>query len=693
MATDVERLVVRLEATQRTFEKQLARANGVANRRARQIESRFERMNKRLGASLGGIGKRFVAGLAAGITMREIVRLTDAATRIDNALKVAGLSGVLLDNVYAKLRDSAIANAAPLETLAKLYGTTALAQKELNVTQEEMISFSRNVAVALRVSGKSAEESRGALIQLSQAIGAGVVRAEEFNAILEGALPIAQAAAAGLEEAGGSVAALRRLIIDGKVSSEAFFRAFEAGSVILEDKVANATFTVDQSMVNLRNSLIDAAREFNRATGAGDRLAGGINNLANVIANFDIAGFIGKITDAHGAVVSFFNTLGNLGVFEDLNRALGITDESGNLFNPDLTEAKQEVAALEKEVELLQSRIAENAELGFDNADALAQLDQVMARLAQVRASMANIPETMPDPISGESKVDFGIGPSGRGGKRRKQINTVRLSDFAAPTKKKGGGGRRSSANEAEREREAVARLIAELELERSLIGATDVAREKANALRRAGSAATEKQKERIAELVEQIAQEEDALRRSKETMEEISDIGQDFVGGFIRDLQSGTSAAEALSNALSRVADKLLDIALSSVFGGGGFGNLLGGIFGFADGGIASRGRPHGPPLKRYAGGGVSRTAAIFGEAGPEAAVPLPDGRRIPVDLRLPKAGGSQGMSLNMPINIDARNADAPALARLTDEVRGLKRELPRQVKAIIHTQQVRGV
>ncbi len=36
--------------------------------------------------------------------------------------------------------------------------------------------------------------------------------------------------------------------------------------------------------------------------------------------------------------------------------------------------------------------------------------------------------------------------------------------------------------------------------------------------------------------------------------------------------------------------------------------------------------------PLKKYATGGIANTASIFGEAGPEAAVPLPDGRTIPV-------------------------------------------------------------
>lgn len=39
--------------------------------------------------------------------------------------------------------------------------------------------------------------------------------------------------------------------------------------------------------------------------------------------------------------------------------------------------------------------------------------------------------------------------------------------------------------------------------------------------------------------------------------------------------------------------------------------------------------------PMPTFAGGGIATTPSIFGDAGPEAAVPLPDGRTIPVDLR----------------------------------------------------------
>jgi len=63
-----------------------------------------------------------------------------------------------------------------------------------------------------------------------------------------------------------------------------------------------------------------------------------------------------------------------------------------------------------------------------------------------------------------------------------------------------------------------------------------------------------------------------------------------------------------------------------------------------FADGGVAANGRRVNLP--RFAGGGVSNTAAIFGEAGPEAAVPLPDGRSIPVTM---KGGGGNTIVVNV--------------------------------------------
>src|SRR5690606_10230635 len=250
-------------------------------------------------------------------------------TRIENALKVAGVSGSELTRVYDRLFESAQRNAAPVETLVELYGRAALVQNELNVSSEELLGFTDRVAMALRVAGTDAQAASGALLQLSQALGSGVVRAEEFNSILEGALPIAQAAAAGIKEAGGSVARLRQLVVEGKVSSEAFFKGFDVGSAILKEKVAGATLTISQRLGNLKTSLIDAARRFNNSSKAANTFGEAIDNVSDFVDNIDfdsivseIQKIIDKLNQGVNAVRNFGAWLGRLSGLENVGEFL-----------------------------------------------------------------------------------------------------------------------------------------------------------------------------------------------------------------------------------------------------------------------------------------------------------------------------------------------------------------------------------
>jgi tape measure domain-containing protein len=154
-------------------------------------------------------------------------------------------------------------------------------------------------------------------------------------------------------------------------------------------------------------------------------------------------------------------------------------------------------------------------------------------------------------------------------------------------------------------------------------------------------------------------------------------------VDAFIATITEGKDALEALKDTAKAVAADILKTFMTlaianplknalfgtnyNVLGGNsGFGGALGSLFGgggggggassimvgnysmptFADGGImTSRGRK---PLMHYAGGGIARGSqfAEFGEGRtPEAFVPLPDGRSIPVTMQ-----GAQG---SPPIHI----------------------------------------
>ncbi len=286
MADTIQTLLVSLEARIAGYEREMKRAVGISNKNARSIETRFQAMNRNVSRSFsdfgGAIGKAF-AGAAA---LRGAQQLIDTSIGITNSLKVAGLAGEELNSVYDDLFASAQRNYAPLEALTTLYGRAAAVQDELGASSQDLIKFTDNIAIALRVNGKSAAESSGALMQLGQALGSARVQAEEFNSINEGARPILQAAAAGILEAGGSVAKLKALVNDGKISNQAFFQGIQAGSVILEEKLVGAEASVSNSFIRLQNVLIDTAGKMNEGTAASSILADGLQNLSDGVVEF-----------------------------------------------------------------------------------------------------------------------------------------------------------------------------------------------------------------------------------------------------------------------------------------------------------------------------------------------------------------------------------------------------------------------
>ncbi len=251
----------------------------------------------RAGIDVTAIYARFFALVGSAKGFQSLI---DSSTRMTNSLKVAGLSGGDLDATMNKLYASALRNHAPIETLTTLYSRAALQQKELGASSNQLVTFVDNVGKALRVSGTSSAEAEGSLLQLSQALGSGTVHAEEFNSILEGMPAFAQAAAKGIKQANGSVAELKNLVINGQLSSRALFDGFIAGSADLDEKLKGTQASIENAFTDLHTSLIRAAGEFNKASGAGkaavDVIEGAVHKLNDL--NFvKLAGELQKIID------------------------------------------------------------------------------------------------------------------------------------------------------------------------------------------------------------------------------------------------------------------------------------------------------------------------------------------------------------------------------------------------------------
>lgn len=671
MATDLERLVVQLSADVKGYQNALNRAQGITNRQARAIESRFASMNKRLTASYSGVAAGAAKAFALIGGAQGFRQLSDSATRIDNSLKVAGLSGEELERVYQKLFAAAQKNAAPLETLVQLYGRVSLVQGELGVSSEQIISLSNNVALALRASGQSSQEASGALLQLSQALGSGVVRAEEFNSILEGAPTILQAAAAGIKQAEGSVAKLRQIMLDGNLSSKAFFDGINAGAPVLEQKVAGAVLTLDQRLENLRTALTNATRDFNRSSNAANTFGSAIDNMASFINSVDMDGLASDI----GAIIKLLNegATAAQGFAEWIGRISGLQNVGGGIIGALDSDGDGKLSVLggalniestvkgsQKLVDNTQTRLdleRQIAEIKANPANVLGQAEirvlegQIKAlEGVQTKNASSIIQDVLNDkPLKYPTSSPIIVGSGETKTVNGKKFTPIDITDPQYQVTSSGGGGKggrtgRTRADEYAREVEQItkrtAALKAETEAQASLNPlindygfAVEFARAKQDLLtaaQEAGVKITPELTKSIEGLAagyanavvasEQLAEKQDEIRqRAEEAMATAKDVTRGMIDGFIE----GASAADILADSLKKIGDALIDDVLNSIFkvnnAAGGGGGFLSGLFSLFGGG----GKSYFPsaPLPMYASGTSSAKSglALVGEKGPE--------------------------------------------------------------------------
>lgn len=178
----------------------------------------------------------------------------------------------------------------------------------------------------------------------------------------------------------------------------------------------------------------------------------------------------------------------------------------------------------------------------------------------------------------------------------------------------------------------------------------------------------------------QQIARLRAALEQTKKAKSFVEDFKTSFKAVADAALDLGNNLGSTLGNAFAGLGDQLAEFVttgkasfadftrsvladlakifaraaifagLKAIFQGSGIGNFLG----FAMGGVMTENGPM--PLKRYASGGIANSPqiAMFGEGSrPEAYVPLPDGRSIPVTM------SGQGGGVNVVVNVDAKGSD----------------------------------
>lgn len=204
----------------------------------------------------------------------------------------------------------------------------------------------------------------------------------------------------------------------------------------------------------------------------------------------------------------------------------------------------------------------------------------------------------------------------------------------------------------------------------------------------------TPEQVAKIEEVSDAYAKQAEALRVAQQAQQDFQDwinVGRDATRGFIDDLLDGATAGEAFANVLKKIGDHLLDLAMNSLFGGGGAGGafdfLFNGFKGFSSGGYTGAGGKNDPAGIVHKGEVVWSQDDIR-KAGGVAAVESMRARggvSAPTMPRLQAPANQNSPSITFAPRIDARGASVEAVQRLEQVVARQQRDFAANVVGVV--------
>lgn len=238
---------------------------------------RAERSADRLSGTMARMA-RMAASIGAALAANVIIKQADAWANMQGKLSLVTNSTRELASVNDKLFAVAQRTRSELEATAGLYANLTRSTRELGTSEAQRIRITETINKAMAVSGASADSAAGAIRQLGQAFGSGVLRGDEFNSVLEASPRLIEAIAAGM---GRTTGEMRALAEQGKLTSSAIMQGLLSQSKAIDAEFARMPTTVGQAMTQVQNALLRTIGVFDQQNKLSGSLASTLTGLAN----------------------------------------------------------------------------------------------------------------------------------------------------------------------------------------------------------------------------------------------------------------------------------------------------------------------------------------------------------------------------------------------------------------------------
>ncbi|HFC8521424.1 TPA: tape measure protein [Neisseria subflava] len=245
------------------FKAKLAEVNQLLNlgaidvetyeRKVEQLNSELEQTDGKASAAAGGLGKigSVLAGFASLSFAKSMLDTADAMQSINAQVRQVVSSESEYLAVQRQLLDVANNTHASLESTANLYVSTSNALKDYGYTQQEILTFTEATNNAMTIGGVGAQQQAAALMQLSQALGSGVLQGDEFKSIAEAAPILLDTIA---EYMGKSRAEIKKLGSEGQLTADVIFKAISGASEKFGEQAAKMPMTMGKALTVFSNN-------------------------------------------------------------------------------------------------------------------------------------------------------------------------------------------------------------------------------------------------------------------------------------------------------------------------------------------------------------------------------------------------------------------------------------------------------
>lgn len=252
----------------------------VAQRQADQAFDRIERGAKQADRQVNTLKTsikaltRVIHLLLAAEAVRQFMDMAEQAKMLRVKIKMLTGDAESAGRVFDGLKAISKETGQSLKDTGELWQGLAISLKNTSATEGQLLNLVGTIQKMGELGGASAEQMSNSMRQFRQAIDGGVLRAEEFNSLLENTPTIVQTMA---RQMGLSMGQFRAEMLDGKITAERMVNAIQAATQETNDKFAQLPRTSGTAINELKVEIMGLVEQLDDLFGVSDGVVSAID--------------------------------------------------------------------------------------------------------------------------------------------------------------------------------------------------------------------------------------------------------------------------------------------------------------------------------------------------------------------------------------------------------------------------------